>query len=135
MSVNFSYELVLLSPARITLNRLTCLFTFKFFPDSSYLPFLCILTDSRTKMKKIWTANKVEHKFANRQIGIDFSSVLNLRDHSKWRPKKKKQGEGIMLIRTFVLKVINNDRKKLTYHEMIDRIAEQTALVIIQVSK
>ena len=77
----------------------------------------------------------MEHKFANRQIGIDFSSVLNLRDHSKWRPKKKKQVEGIMLIRTFVLKVINNDRKKLTYHEMIDRIAEQTALVIIQVSK
>ena len=40
-----------------------------------------------------------------------------------------------MLIRTFVLKVINNERKKLTHHEIIDRIAEQTASVIIQVSK
>ena len=40
-----------------------------------------------------------------------------------------------MLIQTFVLKVINNERKKLSHHEIIDRIAEQTALVIIQVSK
>ena len=40
-----------------------------------------------------------------------------------------------MLIRTFVLKVINNKRKKLTHHEIIDRIADQTASVIIQVSK
>ena len=35
----------------------------------------------------------------------------------------------------FILKVINNERKKLTHHEIIDRIAEQTASVIIQVSK
>ena len=49
--------------------------------------------------------------------------------------KEKRHWEGIMLIRTFVLKVINNERKKLTHHEIIDRIAEQTALVIIQVSK
>ena len=40
-----------------------------------------------------------------------------------------------MLIRTFVLKVINNERKKLTHHEIIDRIAEQTASGIIHVSK
>ena len=40
-----------------------------------------------------------------------------------------------MLIRTFILKVINNERKKLTHHEIIERIAEQTALVTIQVSK
>ena len=39
-----------------------------------------------------------------------------------------------MLIRMFILKVINNERKKLTHHEIIDRIAEQTVLVIIQVS-
>ena len=49
--------------------------------------------------------------------------------------KEKRHWEGIMLIRTFVLKVINNERKKLTHHEIIDRIAEQTASVIIQVSK
>ena len=36
----------------------------------------------------------MEHKFANRQIGIDFSSVLNLRDHSKWRAKRKKTRGG-----------------------------------------
>ena len=40
-----------------------------------------------------------------------------------------------MLIRTFVLKVINNERKKLTRPAVIDRIAEQTASVITQMSK
>ena len=40
-----------------------------------------------------------------------------------------------MLIWTFVLKVINNERKKLTHREIIDGIAEQTASVMIQVSK
>ena len=64
-----------------------------------------------------------------------FLSVLKLRDRSKWRAKKNEHGEGIMLIRTFVLKVINNERKKLTHHEIIDRIAEKTVSVIIQVSK
>ena len=79
--------------------------------------------------------NKVEHKFANTQIAFDFLSVLKLRDHSKWRAKENEHGEGIMLIRTFVLKVINNVRKKLTHHKIIDRIAEETASAIIQVSK
>ena len=40
-----------------------------------------------------------------------------------------------MLIRTFVLKVVNNESKKLTHHKVIDRIAKQSASVIIQVSK
>ena len=40
-----------------------------------------------------------------------------------------------MLIRMFVLKLINNERKRLTHHEIIDRIAEQTGSVIIYVSK
>ena len=40
-----------------------------------------------------------------------------------------------MLIRMFVLKLINNERKRLTHHEIIDRIAEQTGSVIIHVSK
>ena len=69
------------------------------------------------------------------QIASDFLSVLKLRDHSKWRAKKNEHGEGIILIRTCVLKVINIERKKLTHHEITDRIAEQTALVIIQMSK
>ena len=33
----------------------------------------------------------------------------------------------------FVLKVINNESKTLTHHEIIDRIAEQTVLMITQV--
>ena len=60
--------------------------------------------------------NKVEHNLKNIQIAFDFLSVLKLRDHSKhskWRSKKNEHGEGIMLIRTFVLKVINNERKKI----------------------
>ena len=40
-----------------------------------------------------------------------------------------------MFIWAFVLKVIDNERKKLAHHEIIDGIAEQTASVIIQVSK
>ena len=40
-----------------------------------------------------------------------------------------------MLIRRFVLKVINNERKILTHHKIIDRIAEQIMLVITQVCK
>ena len=35
-----------------------------------------------------------------------------------------------MFIRMFVLKVINNEVKNLTPHEIIDRIAEQIVLVI-----
>ena len=40
-----------------------------------------------------------------------------------------------MLIRTFVLKVINNEKKKKTHDEIIDHNADQTASVIIQVNK
>ena len=55
--------------------------------------------------------NKVEQKFENIQIAIDFLSVLKLRYHSKWRVKENEHGEGMMLVRTFVLKVINNEKK------------------------
>ena len=79
--------------------------------------------------------NKVEHKFASIQIASDFISSLKKRDHSKWRAKENENGEGIMLIGRFFLKVINNERKKLTNHEIIDCISEQAASVIIQVSK
>ena len=40
-----------------------------------------------------------------------------------------------MLIRTFVLKVINNERKILTNNEVIDCIAEQIESVVTQVCK
>ena len=77
----------------------------------------------------------MEQKFENIEIAFDFLSVLKLRYHSKWRANDNENGEGIIFIRTFVLKVINNERKKLTHHKIIDRSAEQTASVIIQVSK
>ena len=77
----------------------------------------------------------MENKLANIEISFDFLSVLKLRDHSEWRAKKNEHREGIVLIRMFVLKVINNERKKLTHHKIIDGIVEQTASVTIQVSK
>ena len=40
-----------------------------------------------------------------------------------------------MLIQAFIIKVINDERKKLTHHEIIVGIAEQTTFVITQVSK
>ena len=40
-----------------------------------------------------------------------------------------------MLILRFVLNVINNERKNLTHHEVIDRIAQQIAFVITQMCK
>ena len=49
--------------------------------------------------------------------------------------KQKRTWRGILLIRTFVRKVINNEKKILTHHEIIDRTAEQTESVITQVRK
>ena len=40
-----------------------------------------------------------------------------------------------MLIRTFDPKIMNNDRKCLTDHEIIDRVAEQTESVITQMCR
>ena len=49
--------------------------------------------------------------------------------------KEKQIWEGEILIRTFVLKVTNNERKKLTHHEIIGCIVQQTTSVITQVSQ
>ena len=50
--------------------------------------------------------------------------------------QKRTWGEIVLIrIRTFVLKVINNERKVLTDHEIIDFIAEQIESVITQVCK
>ena len=54
------------------------------------------------------------------QIATDLVSVLKLRHHSKWTAKKNEHRDGIILIRTFALKVINYERKKLTHHEIIN---------------
>ena len=53
----------------------------------------------------------MEYKFANIEIAFDFLPALILRDYSKWRANKNKHGKGIMLIRTFFVKIINNERK------------------------
>ena len=48
----------------------------------------------------------MEHKFANIQIAFDFSSVIKLRDHSKWRAKKNEDSfevtEATFLIYLFI---------------------------------
>ena len=84
----------------------------------------------------------MEHNFANIKTAFDFFlSTLVLKDQSQWRANKSKQGTRgevyrcIMLIRMFVLKVINNERKVLTRHEIINCIAEQIVLVINRVCK
>ena len=61
----------------------------------------------------------MEHKFANLKIEFDFLSSLKLGDHSKWRAKKIENGKGIMLIRTFVLKEINHERKRINMKSLI----------------
>ena len=43
---------------------------------------------------------------------------------------KTNTGRGIILFRRFFLKVINNERKILTHHEIIDCITQQIVLVI-----
>ena len=78
----------------------------------------------------------MEHNFENINSAFDFLSTLVLRNQSKWRANKNEHGERyIMLIRMFVLKVINNERKILTYHEIIDSIVEQIVLMITRVCK
>ena len=52
------------------------------------------------------------------------------------KKKQKWSWEGvIMLIQTFVLKIINNERKILTHHEIIDCTADKIKSVIAQMCK
>ena len=73
---------------------------------------------------------KVEHKFANMQTSLSFLSTLVLKDHSKWRTNKNKHGE-----RDNVHPNVHSERKILTHHEIIDRIAERIVSVITQLDK
>ena len=55
----------------------------------------------------------MEHNFTNIKTAFDILSTLVLKDQSKWRANKNKHVERyIMLIRMFVLKIINNEKKK-----------------------
>ena len=49
--------------------------------------------------------------------------------------QKRPWGGVIMLIRTFVLKIINNETKYLTHHEIIDCTADRIVSVIAQMCK
>ena len=52
----------------------------------------------------------MEHNFVNIKTEYDVLSTLVLRDQSKWRANKSEHGKRyIMLIRMFVLKIINNE--------------------------
>ena len=55
---------------------------------------------------------KVNHKFINIQNALDFLSTFALWEHSKRRANKSEHGRGIILIKTFVLKVINHEFMK-----------------------
>ena len=85
-------------------------FTFSpvsFFPLFFFFFFFCISTENRIKLR----------------------IILNLNHKLTWSTME------IMLIQTFVLKVINTERKILTHHEIIDRIAKQIVSMITQVWK
>ena len=94
-----------------------CLPTFKFFSVSFFPFFFFWLSWHKVvpRGRKFEPQIKVEHKFANIQIAFlcKLQSSLNivLRDHSM-ESKQKRTWRGILLIRTFVLKVINNGKKK-----------------------
>ena len=49
--------------------------------------------------------------------------------------QKRPWGGVVMLIRTFVLKIINNETKYLTHHEIIDCTADRIVSVIAQMCK
>ena len=49
--------------------------------------------------------------------------------------QKIKMGKRIVLIRTFVLKIINKERKLLIHHDIFDCISQQIVSVITQVNK
>ena len=54
----------------------------------------------------------MEHNFTNIKTAFDILSTLVLKDQSKWSANKNEHGERyIMLIRMFVLKITNNEKK------------------------
>ena len=100
-----------------------CLSTFNFFSVSFIQLLLCISRENRTKMKKILNlSHRLKWNTISQYIktSFDFLSILVLRDQSKWKANKNEHGERyIMLIRMFILKIINNEKSFLTCHEMI----------------
>ena len=64
----------------------------------------------------------------NSANGLQFFLKIHITP-THWVKGNMKHGEGIMLIRTVIRKVTNNERKKLPHHEITDRIAKQTESV------
>ena len=65
-----------------------------FFPVRFFPILLWILTENRTKLRKLKRQNTVKNTFAKIQIAFAFLSTLALRDHSKWRVNKNKLEKG-----------------------------------------
>ena len=65
-----------------------------FFPVRFFPILLWILTENRTKLRKLEPQSTVKNTFVNIQIAFDFLSTLALRDHSKWRVNKNKLERG-----------------------------------------
>ena len=64
-----------------------------------------------------------------------YCDLFTLRGHSNWRANNNEHGKGTILTRTFVPKVLNNERKILNHHEMTDCIAEQLSWWLLNDSK
>ena len=107
-------HLIIWEGVLITGNRANGL---QFFLRISITPTPCSLV-KQNNIKKcglhLWRTVYLHSSFQY----LNYGTILN-------GEQGKPTWERIMLIRTFVLKVINNERKKLTHHEIIDRIAEQ----------
>ena len=67
----------------------------------------------------------MEHKFENIQTAFGFSATFALRAIPNGEQTKMKMERGIILVRKFVFKVINNERNILTHYEIVDRIVKQ----------
>ena len=77
-----------------TTSLKNCLSTFNFSHLGSFFLLLCILSENRNKLKKIWTTDESGTQYTNIQTAFDILSKLVLRDHSKWRANKTEHGKG-----------------------------------------
>ena len=108
---------------RVILSSKNCLSN---FPRLVFFLSFCGFRNYVKENTSFEPQSKVEQKFANMQTVFDFFyQHLHQETISNWEQTKVYMGRGIMLIWKFVLKVINNERKTLTHHKIIDRIAEQ----------
>ena len=77
-----------------TTSLKNCLSTFNFSHLASFFLLLCISSENRNKLKKIWTTDESGTQYTNIQTAFDSLSKLVLRDHSKWRANKTEHEKG-----------------------------------------